>query len=56
MKVASEDQNKYKKWQNDRKVEPSCTFFLFINSGSGAGLGSKIVSQEVTTNKFRLII
>jgi len=26
---------------------------LFINSGSGAGLGTKLVSQEVNNIKFR---
>jgi len=26
---------------------PDYTFFLFINSGSGAGLGQRLVSQEV---------
>lgn len=30
--------------------EPYTTFFLFINSGSGGGLGAKVVEQEVWKN------
>ncbi len=30
--------------------EPNTTFFLFLNSGSGGGLGAKIVEQEVCKN------
>ena len=27
--------------------KPDCSVFLFINSGSGGGLGTKMIKQEV---------
>jgi hypothetical protein len=27
--------------------EPYCSVFLFINSGSGGGVGQKLIAQEV---------
>ena len=33
--------------EEDTTRQPFCTVFLFINSGSGGGLGTKIIKQEV---------